>query len=95
MAENAGINPQTPTGFMGQFQAIATHDVTGALAGLGVPTLVMHGDLDVLVPLENGRFLAEQIPGAEFKIYPNSGHLFFVEQAVPVNDDLRDFFLRG
>jgi len=85
-------NQQTPTGFMGQFQALSTHDVTGALADISMPTLVMHGDLDVLVPLQNGRFLAEQIPGAELKIYPNSGHLFFVEQELLVNDDLRDFF---
>jgi pimeloyl-ACP methyl ester carboxylesterase len=42
--------------------------------------------------MENGRFLADQIPGAELKIYPNSGHLFFVEQALLVNDDLREFF---
>ena len=42
--------------------------------------------------LENGRILAEQIPGAKFKIYPNTGHLFFVEQALPVNDDLHEFF---
>ena len=95
LAENAGNNPQTPAGFMGQFQAITTHDVSGALVDLSVPTLVMHGDLDLLVPPENSRFLAEQIPGAEFKNYPNTGHLFFVEQAVPVNDDLREFFLRS
>nr|ABI94047.1 esterase [uncultured prokaryote] len=95
LAENAGNNPQTPTGFMGQLQAISTHDVAGALPELSMPTLVMHGDLDLLIPLQNGRFLAEQIPHAEFKNYPNTGHLFFVEQAVPVNDDLREFFLRS
>ena len=93
LAKHAVKNPQTPIGFMGQFHAITTHDVAGALPDLSVPTLVMHGDLDVLVPLENGRFLAEQIPDAEFKIYPNTGHLFFVEQADSVNGDLREFFL--
>ncbi len=93
LADHAGKNPQTPTGFMGQYQALATHDVVGALADISVPTLVMHGDLDVLIPMENGRLLAEQIPGAEFKIYPNTGHLFFVEQADPVNGDLLKFFL--
>jgi pimeloyl-ACP methyl ester carboxylesterase len=92
LAGIAATNPQTPAGFMGQFQAISTHDVTGALVDLSVATLVMHGDLDLLVPLENGRFLAEQIPGAKYNIYPNTGHLFFVEQATAVNDNLRDFF---
>ncbi len=69
LAEVAAVNPQTLTGFIGQFQAISTHDVTGALADLTIPTLVMHGDSDLLVPPENGRFLAEQIPAAELKIY--------------------------
>jgi pimeloyl-ACP methyl ester carboxylesterase len=28
-----------------------------------VPTLVLHGELDALVPPENGRRIAERIPG--------------------------------
>jgi pimeloyl-ACP methyl ester carboxylesterase len=92
LAEFAANNPQTPTGFMGQLQAINTHDVTNALENFTMPSLVLHGDLDVLVPLENGRFLAKAIPSAKFKIYPNTGHLFFVEQAAAVNEDLRHFF---
>jgi pimeloyl-ACP methyl ester carboxylesterase len=95
LAAVAVKNPQTPIGFMGQFEAISTHDVTAALADLSVPTLVLHGDLDLLVPMENGRFLADQIPNAQFKIYPNCGHLFFVEQALHVNDDLSEFYLRS
>ena len=92
LAEFAANNPQTSQGFMGQLQAIVTHDAAGAVAGIEIPTLVLHGELDLLIPVDNGRFLAEQIPGAELKIYPNTGHLFFVEQATAVNSDLRDFF---
>jgi len=40
------------------------------------PTLVMAGDSDILIPPENGRILAEKIPGAEFRTIEGAGHLF-------------------
>ena len=36
-----------------------------APAAIAAPTLVVHGDEDVLVPPENGRLLADAIPGAD------------------------------
>lgn len=40
------------------------------------PTLVMHGALDPLIPVENGYALAETIPGAKLVIFPTLGHDF-------------------
>lgn len=45
-----------------------------ALGGLMVPTLVIHGDADPLVPLENGARTARAIPGAELLVVPGMGH---------------------
>jgi pimeloyl-ACP methyl ester carboxylesterase len=46
----------------------------GALARLTVPTLVIHGDADRLVPLEGGRATASAIPGARLEILEGMGH---------------------
>lgn len=45
-----------------------------ALRSLQVPTLVIHGDLDRLVPIEAGRLTAELIPGATFTVIEGMGH---------------------
>jgi pimeloyl-ACP methyl ester carboxylesterase len=53
-------------------------DVRAALPSIGVPTLVMHrtGDLDASV--EEGRWIASQIPGAKFVELPGEDHLPWV-----------------
>ena len=45
-----------------------------ALASVRVPTLVIHGDADPLIPVENGRRTARAIPGAELLVIPGMGH---------------------
>lgn len=93
LADIAIANPQTGEGYAGQMQAVLTHDVADRLAEIRVPTLVLHGAADLMIPPDNGRLLAENIPGAKFILYPDAGHLFFIEQAAAVNRALRDFFL--
>ncbi len=39
-----------------------------------VPTLVVHGTDDVLVPIENGRLVAGAVPGARFLEVQGMGH---------------------
>jgi len=50
------------------------------LATLHVPTLVVWGENDELVPLEQGRRIAAEIPGARLAIVPNCGHIPSVEK---------------
>jgi 3-oxoadipate enol-lactonase len=38
------------------------------------PALVVHGDADLIVPVENGRLLAERLPNAEYVELPGAGH---------------------
>jgi pimeloyl-ACP methyl ester carboxylesterase len=45
-----------------------------ALGSLRVPSLVVHGDADRLVPLENGRATAAAIPGSRLEIVEGMGH---------------------
>src|SRR5882672_4422249 len=49
------------------------------LRGISVPTLILHGENDVLIePASAGKFAAA-IPGAKVLIYPNVGHLPQIE----------------
>ena len=59
------------------------------LPSLDVPTLVVHGELDALVPLANGELIAKTIPGAELVVVPGSGHLLNLEDPDTVNARLR------
>ncbi|HST56430.1 MAG TPA: alpha/beta fold hydrolase [Solirubrobacteraceae bacterium] len=65
---------------MAQMQAIAGHETSERLAQLTIPTLIVHGTLDELVPVDNARLIAELIPGARVEIMDGVGHLFFWEQ---------------
>jgi pimeloyl-ACP methyl ester carboxylesterase len=64
-----------PAGFGRQLAAIAVAgDRRAALAGIKVPTLVIHGADDPLFPPECGRDTASAIPGAELLMIDGMGH---------------------
>jgi len=64
-----------PAGTGRQIMAIAASgDRSAALAGVAVPTVVIHGDVDPLVPLSGGEATAAAIPGAELLVIPDMGH---------------------
>ena len=64
---------------MAQMQAIAAHDTSARLPALEVPTLVIHGTADQMLPVANGRLIASLIPGSQLEILDGVGHLFFWE----------------
>jgi pimeloyl-ACP methyl ester carboxylesterase len=67
-----GLNPD---GITRQMAAImASGDRTARLQQVRVPTLVLHGSEDPLLPLEHGRATARAIPGARLEIVDGMGH---------------------
>jgi 3-oxoadipate enol-lactonase len=59
-----------------QMGAIAGHDTRDRLSELaGLPTLVLHGLEDALIPPDRGRDLARLIPGAQLVLVPRCGHI--------------------
>jgi pimeloyl-ACP methyl ester carboxylesterase len=67
-----GLNP---AGAARQLVAIfASGSRKRLLAGVAVPTLVIHGDVDPLVPLACGIDVAETVPGAKLKVIEGMGH---------------------
>jgi pimeloyl-ACP methyl ester carboxylesterase len=64
-----------PLGFVRQIAAImASGSRRERLASVTAPTLVLHGSLDPLIPLEHGRATAEAVPGAVLHIVDGLGH---------------------
>ncbi len=57
-----------------QLGAIAGFDTYDRLAALRVPTLVVHGKRDILIPPENGSILAKAIPGSRLVLLEHSAH---------------------
>jgi pimeloyl-ACP methyl ester carboxylesterase len=49
-------------------------DLRPALAAVRVPTLVVHGDGDVVIRPEGGRATAEAVPDARLVVHPGMGH---------------------
>jgi pimeloyl-ACP methyl ester carboxylesterase len=67
-----GLNP---AGVTRQMAAIlASGSRKQALAQVTVPTLVIHGDIDPLVPLACGIDTAETVPGAKLQVIAGMGH---------------------
>ncbi len=64
-----------PLGFGRQLVAIlAARSRIPALRQIKVPALVVHGADDPLVPPENGRRVAAEVPGARYLEFPGAGH---------------------
>jgi len=64
-----------PAGVARQLVAIfASGSRAEGLAALDVPTVVLHGDADLLVDISGGRRTAELVPGAEFHVFEGMGH---------------------
>ena len=64
-----------PLGVARQILAVvASGDRTGALGGVDVPTLVIHGDVDALIDVSGGRATAAAIPNARLDVIEGMGH---------------------
>ena len=56
-----------------------------------VPSLVIHGKEDNIIPFESSFVFQENIRDIEMKIYPNIGHLPMYEAPLNVASDIKDF----
>jgi pimeloyl-ACP methyl ester carboxylesterase len=71
---------QDPVAWAAQAAAGATFDAYDRLGALVAPTLVQHGDEDVVVDPENADLLVSLIPGARLERFPGAGHLCFWDE---------------
>ncbi len=69
-------------------------DFVAKLASFHLPSLVVGAELDLAVPPEHARILAEGLPDAELKIIPGAGHMVNLEQPELFNNALVGFLQR-
>jgi pimeloyl-ACP methyl ester carboxylesterase len=91
MAKQGIENPPNPLGSKRQAQAIMGHDTYKRLPEIRVPTLVIHGDLDRITPVENARIVASRILNAKTVILEGKGHGITAEAPVQTVQAILDF----
>lgn len=75
---------------MAQLQAVAGHDVSARLGEIRMPTLVVHGSEDVMLPIANAYAIAERIPGARLEVLEGVGHMFWWERPARAAELVRE-----
>ena len=73
-------------------KAFSETDFTADLKKFDVDTLILHGDDDQIVPIEESALLSvKMIPGAALKVYPGASHGLCTTHKDEINADLLEF----
>jgi non-heme chloroperoxidase len=73
-------------------KAFSETDFTSDLMAFDIPTLILHGDDDQIVPIgASAQRSAELVPGAELKVYPGGSHSLMDTHKDELNADLLAF----
>lgn len=84
-----GINPEA---IAATLPGLAERpDSVPLLPKISVPTLVIHGEEDTLMPVSQARQMAQSIPGAHFVAVPNAGHMPNIENPEFFNRTVENF----
>jgi len=77
-----------------QLQAVDGYTTAERLATITVPTVIMHGTLDRVMPYPNAEPLHGAIPGATHEIFDGGGHLLHLEDGPRIAKILNDLSAR-
>ncbi len=76
-------------------KAFSETDMTEDLKKFDVPTLVLHGDADQIVPFEDaGKLSAKLVKGAELHVVPGAPHGMCTTHKETINEILLKFIRR-
>ena len=75
----------------GDFQACNAFDRMDSIRKIRFPTLVICGQDDQLTPVRYSQYLADQIPKAQLRIFPEAGHMVMLEKPNAVATELSAF----
>lgn len=87
-------NPMPAHAFQAQCEACISHQTTGRLGAISVPTLITAGDKDIFTPLSLSLAIAEEMKHAEVEIFEGSGHTHHWDRLEDFNRITVDFLLR-
>jgi pimeloyl-ACP methyl ester carboxylesterase len=77
--------------FIEALRQISKDNVYDLLPRLTVPTLIIHGEKDEIVPFRHGKKFADAVPGARLVTFAGGGHNLPGREAAKVNRLVRDF----
>jgi len=78
-------HPISEEAYMRQLNAVRKFSTYERLRQIKVPTLILHGRKDILIPPENGSILAEAIPNAKLVYFAKSAHMLAEEMRELIN----------
>jgi len=76
----------------GLYECIYGIDLSPQIPLVTLPTLVLHGELDAIVPLQVSRWLASNLPNAHLQVIPDAGHAPTVTRPREVSEAINRFF---
>jgi pimeloyl-ACP methyl ester carboxylesterase len=82
-----------PEAYAAQLQGILAWESYSRLGQIKAPTLVIHGETDRLVPVGNGRLIAESIAGSKLVTIPHASHIYMTDQPQASDKAVLDFLL--
>ena len=85
--ENSGVED----GAKVQFYASATFDGVNYLSNIKAKTLVISGNEDHIIPIENAHYLSNGIPNSSLIVYKEVGHLILIEEPEKFANDVCEF----
>jgi class 3 adenylate cyclase len=84
-------NSLGPGDVMRMFDVLAQTDVRPVLATIQAPTLIVHRSGDTFSPIDQGRYMADHIPGARLVELPGTDHAGWEGDAERGNDAIEEF----
>ncbi len=81
--------PETAQNALAGMFGWSTYD---RLPQITAPTLIIHGDRDVIIPVENAHVLHERIPHSQLHIISGAGHGYPAQDPVEVHQLITNFF---
>jgi pimeloyl-ACP methyl ester carboxylesterase len=83
-----------PHSLQRQLMAVMGFNAHHRLGNIQHPTLILHGDADMIVPFANSAVLSSRIAGSEMIPYPDVGHGMLFERAPEINTAVLKFLSR-
>jgi class 3 adenylate cyclase len=83
----------SPAGAIQLMDLYRDMDVRAALPAIDVPTLVVHREADLIVPVRQARYIAAHIPNARYVELPGADHLPMVGDQDEILDEVEEFLV--
>ncbi len=74
------VQPPSALGYLYQLYALSGWSSHPWIRSVPHESLVLHGDRDPVVPLVNGRYLADALPNGRLHVVSGAGHLFLLDE---------------